>query len=108
METCFQALVKSNPTSGPHALITGVPTFEGPGESVADISDVLINVDQISKEWLKVKHRAGESSDKFLEIFVKFKDEHPVGYRQVSSYIYILFFLVYFTLLSQCYRLCNW
>jgi hypothetical protein len=48
--------------SGPCALITGVPTFEGPGESVADISDVLLNVDWVSKERRKVKHGAGESA----------------------------------------------
>ena len=76
-ETRFRALVKSNPMSGPRALITGVPTFEGPGESVADISDVLLNVDRVSKERLKVKHGAGESGDNFLENFAKFEDEHP-------------------------------
>jgi hypothetical protein len=76
-ETRFRALVKSNPMSGPRALITGVPTFDGPGESVADISDVLLNVDRVSKERLKVKHGAGESGDNFLENFAKFEDEHP-------------------------------
>lgn len=35
----FDKVVKSNPSLGPNALITGIPTFEGPGESVADISN---------------------------------------------------------------------
>lgn len=54
-----------------------VPTFEGPGESVADIFDVLLNVDRVSKERLKVKHGIGKSGDNFLENFAKFEDEHP-------------------------------
>lgn len=76
-QTRFQALITSNPMSGPRALMTGVPTFEGPGESVADISDVLLNVDRVSKERLKVKQGIGESGDNFLENFAKFEDEHP-------------------------------
>ncbi|KIK04782.1 hypothetical protein K443DRAFT_4324 [Laccaria amethystina LaAM-08-1] len=66
------------PSSGPiRRLITGVPTFEGPGESVAEISDVLLNVDRVSKEQAKLKHGIGESSDNFLESFAKFEEEHP-------------------------------
>jgi hypothetical protein len=76
-EARFQALVRTHPTSGPHALITGVPTFEGPGESVAEISDVLLNVDRVSKERAKLKHGIGESGDNFLESFAKFEEEHP-------------------------------
>ncbi|KIJ93842.1 hypothetical protein K443DRAFT_111442, partial [Laccaria amethystina LaAM-08-1] len=76
-EARFQALVRTHPTSGPRALITGVPTFEGPGESVAEISDVLLNVDRVSKERAKLKHGIGESGDNFLESFAKFEEEHP-------------------------------
>lgn len=36
----FETVVKSHPKTGPLGLIVGVPGIDGPGESVADISDV--------------------------------------------------------------------
>ncbi|KAF8903683.1 hypothetical protein CPB84DRAFT_1746080 [Gymnopilus junonius] len=49
----FEELVKAYPKSGPLQLIVGVPGLEGPGESVADISDVLLNAGRVSKEKQK-------------------------------------------------------
>ena len=46
----FIELVKANLKSGPLQLIVGVPGLEGPGKSAADISDVLLNADRVSKE----------------------------------------------------------
>jgi hypothetical protein len=51
----FTALVKQNPKSGPLQLIVGVPTFEGPGKSVAEISNLYINADRVSKERQKIR-----------------------------------------------------
>ena len=39
----FKTLVNTNPTTGLLALIVGVSGINGPGESVADISDVFLN-----------------------------------------------------------------
>ena len=39
----FKDLISSHPTVGPLGLIVGVPGVTGPGKSVADISDVLLN-----------------------------------------------------------------
>ena len=46
----FENLVRAHPNTGPLGLIVGVPGLTGPGESVADISDVLLNADHVSKE----------------------------------------------------------
>ena len=46
----FETLVNMNPTTGPLGLIVGIPGINGPGESVADISDVFLNAGQVGKE----------------------------------------------------------
>ena len=38
----FEIIIKSHPKTGPLVLIVGVLGIDGPGESVADISDVLL------------------------------------------------------------------
>ena len=42
-QVCSQALVNAHPTVGPLGLIVSVPGITGPGESVADISNVFLN-----------------------------------------------------------------
>ena len=42
------SIVKAHPNT--LGLIVSVPGLTGPGDSVADISDVFLNVDCISKE----------------------------------------------------------
>jgi len=54
-EECFATLVKQNPKSGLLELLVGIPTFQGPGESVGDISDIYMNADRVSKDRQKIK-----------------------------------------------------
>ena len=68
----FIELVKANPKSGPLQLIVGVPGLEGPGKSAADISDVLLNADRVSKERQKVKRGKVQSADGLIAAFSKF------------------------------------
>ncbi|KAF8059496.1 hypothetical protein FPV67DRAFT_1357277, partial [Lyophyllum atratum] len=58
-------------------LIVGAPGVEGPGESVADISDVFLNADRVGKERLKLKRGADTGGDSFIRAFAKFDSEHP-------------------------------
>ncbi|KAF8886613.1 hypothetical protein CPB84DRAFT_1654903, partial [Gymnopilus junonius] len=62
--------------SGPLQLIVGVPGLEGPRESVADISDVLLNAGRVSKEKQKVKKTA-QTADRLVASFSKFARDHP-------------------------------
>ncbi len=55
----FEAIVSENPKSGPLQLITGVPTIHGPGKSVADISNCLVNADRVNKEKQKIVRHSG-------------------------------------------------
>jgi hypothetical protein len=73
----FVELVQSHPKSGPLQLIVGVPGLDGPGKSVADISDVLLNADRVKKERQKVKKGQVQSADGLIAAFSKFAKEHP-------------------------------
>lgn len=76
----FRALVNQYPKTGPLGLIVGVPGIDGPGQSVADISDALLNADRVSKERLKIKNipgGKGGNADSFVTSFSQFDDEHP-------------------------------
>jgi hypothetical protein len=73
----FEAIVNTHPTVGPLALIVGVPGVNGPGESVADISDVFVNAGRVGKERLKIK-KGGQvgGGDAFISAFAKFSQEY--------------------------------
>jgi len=75
----FTALVQQNPKSGPLQLIVGVPTVEGPGKSVADISDIYINADRVAKEWQKIRRGTNGfgTGDLFIATFADFDMKHP-------------------------------
>ena len=73
----FKALVNAHPTVGPLGLIVGVPGISGPGESVADISDVFLNAGRVGKERLKLKKGSQIGGDAFIAAFAKFSAEHP-------------------------------
>ncbi|KAF8956646.1 hypothetical protein BDZ97DRAFT_1925337 [Flammula alnicola] len=73
----FEELVKANPNSGPLQLIVGVPGLEGPGESVAHISDVLLNAHRVSKERSKIKKGHVQGADALIASFSKFAAERP-------------------------------
>ncbi|KAF5379487.1 hypothetical protein D9615_006638 [Tricholomella constricta] len=73
----FEAMVNAHPQVGPLQLIVGVPGIDGPGESVADISDVLLNADRVTKERQKLKRPADTGGDHFIRAFAKFEQEHP-------------------------------
>jgi hypothetical protein len=51
--------------------------LDGPGKSVADISDVLLNADRVKKEQQKVKKGQVQSADGLIAAFSKFAKEHP-------------------------------
>jgi hypothetical protein len=69
--------VKAHPNTGPLGLIVGVPGLTEPGESVADISDVLLNADRVKKERQKIKHDTDSGGDNFIAAFAKFTEEYP-------------------------------
>jgi hypothetical protein len=73
----FEEIIKAHPNSGPLQLIVGVPGIEGPGESVADISDVFLNAHRVSKEWSKVKKGHVQGADALIASFSKFDKDHP-------------------------------
>ena len=73
----FQALVNAHPTVGPLGLIVGISGVAGPGESVADISDVFLNAGRVGKECLKLKKGSQIGGDAFIALFAKFSAEHP-------------------------------
>jgi len=83
----FEAIVNTHPSVGPLALIVGVPGVNGPGESVADISDVFVNAGRVGKERLKIK-KGGQvgGGDAFISAFMKFSQEYPgfVIYSQLN------------------------
>jgi hypothetical protein len=83
----FETLVNTNPTTGPLGLIVGVPGINGPGESVADISNVFLNAGRVGKERLKVKAKSHSGGDSLIAAFAKFSAEHPgfVIYSQLDS-----------------------
>jgi hypothetical protein len=76
-EQRFSEIVKAHPNSGPLQLIVGVPGIEGPGESVADISDILLNAQRVSKERAKVKKGHVQGADALITSFSKFAADHP-------------------------------
>jgi hypothetical protein len=78
-EDRFTTLVQQNPRSGPLELLVGVPTFQGPGESVGDISDIYMNADRVSKERQKIKHniKGLANGDAFIADFANFDITHP-------------------------------
>ena len=67
----FETLVNTNPTTGPLGLIVGVPGINGPGESVADISesDVFLNAGRVGKERLKVEANSHSGGDSLIAAF---------------------------------------
>jgi hypothetical protein len=74
----FEEIVKAHPRSGPLQLIVGVPGLDEPGESVADISDVLLNADRVSKERQKIKHgQNNQTADGFISAFRDFELKYP-------------------------------
>ena len=83
----FETLVNTNPTTGPLGLIVGVPGINGPGESVADISDIFLNAGHVAKERLRTKAKFLFGGDSLIAAFAKFSAEHPgfVIYSQLDS-----------------------
>ena len=67
----FETLVNTNPTTGPLGLIVGVPGINGPGESIADISesDVFLNAGRVGKEQLKVEANSHSGGDSLIAAF---------------------------------------
>ena len=77
----FRQVVNQHPNTGPLGLIVGVPGIDGPGQSVADISDALLNANRVSKERLKIKNSVsggtGGNADSFVAAFSQFDEDHP-------------------------------
>lgn len=73
----FTELVTQHPTTGPLALLVGVPTLHGPGKSAADITPVFNNKDRIRFERRAIKAPNGSKGDSFLKEFALFESENP-------------------------------
>lgn len=77
-QTLFKQLVKSYPKSGPLALVYGVRTMDGPGESAAEISNVLGNTHRTGYERRKIKKELATSAgDSFMSALEEFDMKHP-------------------------------
>ncbi len=89
----FESIVKAHPNAGPLELIHGVATINGPGESVADISECLINADRVNKEKQKYSRSQGMTGDAFVSAFSEFCKKNPgfVIFSQVSDVTVICF-----------------
>ena len=74
----FVQLVEQHPKTGPRGLVVGVPALGGPGQSAADISPALLNIDRVAKERQKVKKERdhGTNGDEFIASFARFTTEH--------------------------------
>jgi hypothetical protein len=73
----FVELVEQHPKTGPRGLVVGVPGLGGPGQSTANISPALLNIDRVAKERQKVKKEHGSTNgDDFIASFAKFTTEH--------------------------------
>jgi hypothetical protein len=83
----FDAIVTANPKVRSLGLLVGVPGLHGPGESVAEISDIFLNTDRIRKERQRVRKGEGRGGDSFLGDFAKFTSDHPgfVIYSQMGE-----------------------
>ncbi|KAG6856983.1 hypothetical protein H0H87_011372, partial [Tephrocybe sp. NHM501043] len=73
----FERLVAENPTAGPLELVVGVRGLHGPGESSADISDVLLNRDRVGKELRALIGGPNSKGDSFVQDFADFESECP-------------------------------
>ena len=73
----FVRLVEQHPKTGPRGLVVGVPGLGGPGQSAADISPALLNIDRVAKERQRVKRgHDSTNGDDFIAAFAKFTTEH--------------------------------
>ncbi|KAF9522542.1 hypothetical protein CPB83DRAFT_917241, partial [Crepidotus variabilis] len=61
----------------PLGLLVGPRGVTGPGKSVADISDVLLNKDRIAKERQKITRGADGGGDAFVATFAEFTTTYP-------------------------------
>lgn len=74
----MKTLSKKNPDARPSALVSGPPGIDGPQESVAKISPLLINGDRVAKERAKVKNIPSDGGgDQFIKAFAEFDRDHP-------------------------------
>lgn len=73
----FESIVRAHPKAGPLELIHGVATINGPGESVAEISQCLVNADRVNKEKQKYSRRQGMTGDAFVTAFSDFCKKNP-------------------------------
>ncbi|KAF8069339.1 hypothetical protein FPV67DRAFT_1625517 [Lyophyllum atratum] len=64
-------------SGGIHYSNGGFHLHQGPGDSVADISDVLLNADRVSKERQKIKKGTEVGGDGFIAAFSSFVSQHP-------------------------------
>ncbi|KAJ7315143.1 hypothetical protein DFH08DRAFT_1040237 [Mycena albidolilacea] len=81
----FSKIVEQNPTAGPLKLLVGRPGIDGPGESVAEITPVLFNVERIKYERRKILNASrSRMGDNFLKVFARFEETHPNFIREVQ------------------------
>ncbi|KAJ7763332.1 hypothetical protein B0H16DRAFT_1254115, partial [Mycena metata] len=74
----FTKIVQGNPGAGPLKLLVGQPGIEGPGDSVADITPLLLNSERIKYERRKIlKDARAAAGANFAEEFTAFKEKYP-------------------------------
>ncbi|KAJ7321627.1 hypothetical protein DFH08DRAFT_1033568 [Mycena albidolilacea] len=87
----FSKIVEQNPTAGPLKLLVGLPGTDGPGESVAEITPVLFNVERIKYERRKIlnasRSRMGDNFLKFGDVSVIVMQTPFMASRLVKSTI---------------------
>ncbi|KAH9949625.1 hypothetical protein B0H21DRAFT_804179 [Amylocystis lapponica] len=83
----LETVVTGHPNAGPLALLVGVPGLHGPGQSVAEISSILMNKDRLRAERHSIKNRGPKGGDGFIAEFAVFDREHPgfIVYSQIGD-----------------------
>jgi hypothetical protein len=73
----FKDIVEKHPKVGALGLVVGLPGLNGPGKSVAEISPILMNVDQVWKERQNVKTTLSITGETYLDQLAAFDQHHP-------------------------------
>ncbi|KAF7339229.1 hypothetical protein MVEN_02000400 [Mycena venus] len=81
----FSKIVEQNPTAGPLKLLVGHPGIDGPGESVAEITPVLFNIERIKYErWKILNGSRRHMGENFVKAFARFEEKHPNFIREAQ------------------------
>ena len=100
-------IIQDHPSLGPLQLAVGIPGFNGPGQSIADISPIGLNTDRIGKlkSNSRISQVGGNSGGitSSLDRFATFQRSHPnfIRYNQIGAITVIVMQTVWMQLQIQ-------